>query len=99
MKNTEGFYLTTGGMNLGVHFCLTMCFLYHTTNVFEMPVFAPTEYLFENYKHLGKDKGEIYMEAMREIMSRVSGIPKSEASFLSKLEYLSMIKGKTIKNT
>ena len=65
--NTEGFHLTTGGMNLGIHFLLTMCFLYHTTNTYEMPIFAPTEFLYENYKHLGKDKAEIYMEAMREV--------------------------------
>lgn len=86
-------------MNLGIHFLLTMCFLYHTTNTYEMPIFAPTEFLYENYKHLGKDKAEIYMEAMREVMSNVSGLKKSNASFPSKLAYLSLIKGKIIKNT
>jgi len=98
--NTKGlFHLTTGCVNIGLHMILTMCYLYHSTFEYELPVFYPNDYLYNNFAHLGKEKGEIFMEAMKEIMSEVSCLPKSNTNFQNKLDYLSEIKGKKIKNT
>ncbi len=76
-----------------------MCFLYTNLELAELGVIKPTEYLFEKYNHLGKDKPEIFSEATRIILSRLSGLPLIEATQVDKLEYISRIKGKTIKNT
>ena len=76
-----------------------MCFLWVNFEYAELGVIKPTDYLFENYKHLGKDKASIYCEATRHIMSRLSGYPLVETSQEVKLEYMSLIKGKVIKNT
>ena len=95
----DTFQLAFGAINISIHCYLTLCFLYHRMDFTELPVIAPTEYLFENYKHLGHDKVEIYQEAVKAIYSEASGIKISKSSFQQKLNYLSEIKGKIVKNT
>ena len=95
----EKWNATTGIMNLGLHMFLTMTFFYTTADYFEMPVFTPNDYLYENFTHLGNNKAEIFMNAVKEVMSKVSGLKTSHSSFDQKLQYLSEIKGKKITNT
>ena len=42
---------------------------------------------------------KIMNEVTRKIMSEVSGLPMSDVNFPEKLEYMSLIKGKKVKNT
>lgn len=95
----NSFQFSVGVINLLLHVYLTLCFLYHRLEIIELPVIAPTESLYENYKHLGSTKAEIFQEVVKEIFSDVSGLKKSKASFEVKLNYLTEIQGKIIKNT
>ncbi len=78
---------------------ITMTVPYIVINTYSLPVFKPNEYLFKNWSSLGKDEAEIYAEALRKSMSEISGIPLSESSFETKLEYISHMKKKIVKNT
>ena len=88
IPNKNTFQVNSGVMNLFLHLVLTQCFAYHKLIIRELPVFAPNNYLFENFKHLGKEKSDIYKEAVKEIMSQAGGFKSSNASFLDKLNKL-----------
>lgn len=91
--------LATGGMSIAIHMFITMTFLKCNLDAYILPVFTPTEYLFEHYKHLGKDKVEIYSEAMRRIIGQIGNLPLINASFENKLDYMSQTKKRVVKNT
>jgi len=78
--DTNAFSIAVAAFNVGIHLSITMCNLYTNVEYAELGVIKPTEYLFENYKHLGKDKADIYKEATRHMMSRLSGFPLIETS-------------------
>lgn len=97
----DDFSLAAGAMKMVVHVLLTFCYLYFIDwKVYDLPVVRPNEYMFETYKNLGKDRPEVFCEVSRRIMSECSGLPlQDEMNFEKKLEYLSVLKGKEIKNT
>lgn len=98
---TDEFSISAGAMNMILHMTLTYCYLYiDDWRYIDLPVIVPNEYMFETYKHLGKDKPEIYTEVCRHIMSEISGLKlNDDMDFAKKMNYLSVLKGKTIKNT
>ena len=60
-----------------------------------MPVIRPTEYMYENYKHLGKEKWEIYAEVTRKIYSEIGGLKEWNQGYRESHRYgQSLIKGK-----
>jgi hypothetical protein len=87
----DSFQLALGSMNISLHCYLTLCFLYHKIEFVEMPIVTPTEFLYQNFAHLGRDKVEIFQE--------VSGYKTSKHSYDRKFAYLSDIKGENVKNT
>ena len=91
--------LSTGVLPMHFHLIYALCFLYIPVTFISLPIIEPTEYMYEHYADLGKEKWQIYMEVTRKIMSEVSGLPMSDVNFPEKLEYMSLIKGKKVKNT
>ena len=68
-------------------FIMQNCVTDFTCNVLELPPFSPNEYLFRNQASSGKEKWEIYAEAVRKIMTQASGIPTSETTQREKIKY------------
>ncbi len=95
----NSFSVATAGMNMFLNILLETSFFKINLTAHELPVFAPNDFLFENYKHLGKDKAEIYSEACRHIMSEISGFPLSNSTWDTKLQYITEIRRKKVKNT
>ena len=60
---------------------------YHNVKFLELPVLEPTEFMYENYKDLGKEKWMIYMNVTKRIMAEISGLRMSEKSFAEKIQY------------
>jgi hypothetical protein len=52
--------------------------LFNHAEMMELPPFIPNDYLFEKHKDKGTKKWEIYAWAVRDIMSKTSGIPKDD---------------------
>lgn len=96
---SEFWEISTGGMNILLHLIMTFTFIYNKMESYELPVIKPNEFMFKKYEALGKDKVEIYTNVVREIMSEVSGLNKINSGYEDKLNFLSEVKGKTIKNT
>ena len=99
IDHNEEFELATGALPMHLHMVYACCFLYLPVTFIDMPVIEPTEYMYEKYKEFGNEKWMVYMEVTRRIMSEVSGLKLSNVSFPEKLEYISAITGKKVKNT
>ena len=57
--------------------------------VYMMPVFTPNEHLFA--QHPGKEKWEVYRQAVREAMSECSGFPLNDHKFADIQAYWDMV--------
>ena len=64
----------------------------------ELPIIKPTEYMFNEWSHLGREKWEVYAEVTREIYSRAGQFEKTDKNFLDMLNYLSEINGEKVIN-
>jgi hypothetical protein len=48
---------------------------YQSATVYELPIFKPNQFLYDNFKSFGATDVEIYAEAVRWVMSEASGMP------------------------
>jgi hypothetical protein len=55
--------------------------------MYELPPFVPNDYLFKKFASPGKENWEIFAEAVRQVMSKASGVPTSDAHQLDKIKY------------
>ena len=99
IDHTDECILACGIVPMHFHMIYSCCFLWHYDTFLELPTIEPTDYMYENYKSFGKEKWQIYMEVTKRIMSEASGLEISEGSFDEKLNYISAIVGKKVKNT
>ena len=95
----SSFPVCAAAMDILLHITLSYTFLYTEMDAIELPVFAPNDFLYENYSYLGKDKSTIYAEAMRRVWSEILESPINDGTLDTKLEYKSKIKGKKVKDT
>lgn len=93
------FPIGTSAMDIPLHMALSFTFFYNEIDAFELPVFAPTDYLYKHFSHLGDSKYHIYKEAVRLVWSEIIQCPLNSGGLDMKLEYKSKIKGKLIKDT
>ena len=56
---------------------------YFRVNIYlcQLPVIKPTEYMWEHYSELGKEKWEIYAEVTRKIMCEIGGLKPSSKTY------------------
>lgn len=68
-------------------FIMQSCVTDFTCTVQELPPFIPNDYLFKKFESTGKEKWEIYADAVRHAMSKASGLPLTELSQKDKIGY------------
>ena len=91
--------LATGALPMHWHMVLVTCYLWNNVTFLDLPIVKPTEYMFQNYGKKDEEKWATYMNVTKSIMAECAGLKESHESFEEKLEYLSIIKGKKVKNT
>lgn len=91
--------LAHSGMGVLPHMIMTVLLPAVNVTSLVLPVIQPTDYMFTKYSNLGVDKPEIYTNVARHIMSEVSGLKLINANYEQKLNYMSTVKGKIIKDT
>ena len=52
-----------------------------------MPVIRPTEFMFQNYSNLGKEKWEIYAEVVRKIYCEIGWFKESNLGYRDAMIY------------
>ena len=53
----------------------------------ELPVIRPTEFMFENYKHLDTEKWEVFAEVVRKIYSELGNLKESTFGLRDEKKY------------
>ena len=65
-----------------------------SVEMFEMPVFEPNEYFWQNHLQPGEEKWQAYARVVRDIMADQGGLEKLETTMEDKFEYKALFKGK-----
>lgn len=99
-KNNS-FDTSTGSTDLGAHFVIFLCFLYHTYEIIDLPVIEPNDFMMRDLNNDSDNdkKVEIFMETTRSIMSEIGNFEKSEKGVRDNFEYSNIIDNKHSKNT
>jgi len=97
-KDSEAI-LSFSTINLFHHSMISFSYLYHVLKFEEIPVINPTDFMFENYSHLGKEKWQIYAEVVRSMYCEIAGFKKTEKSYEDLLEYMTQINKRRVVNT
>jgi lysophosphatidylcholine acyltransferase/lyso-PAF acetyltransferase len=93
--NVKDCQLGCGSSDVMTNFLRDLSTLYSNIEYIELPIMTPNEYMFNNFKHLGKEKWEIYAEVAREIMCTLGRLKKSNAGIRDRFRYNSCLKEKT----
>ena len=65
----------------------SLCYLRHKIFFVDLPVIKPTNFMWENYNHLGKEKWEVFAEVTRKILCEISGLKPSNKNYRDSLKY------------
>ena len=67
----------------------------YSCDIQELPPFKPNDFMFEKFADKGNSKAEIFAWAVRDVVSKVSGLPKADQQARDKAIYKNFITGKT----
>lgn len=97
--DTAEYQISAGASNAMINYIRGMTQLYTSIDYFELPVIKPTEYMFEKYKDLGKEKWEIYANVVRNIYAEVGEFELVNYGLRdSNTYYYSILKGEYVGN-
>ena len=75
-------YSSAAGVSSTVfNFFRSLAYFYHKIYLCELPVIKPTDYMWEHYSNLGKEKWEVFAEVTRKIMCEVGKLEPSNKTF------------------
>ena len=83
----SNYHLSIGAGSAVLSYIKNFCHFIETLYMIEMPIIKPTEYMFENNKHLGKEKWEIYAEVVRKIFSEIGNLKESTFGLRDEKKY------------
>ena len=99
IDQTQECTLSTGALPMHWHMVLVSCYLWNYVTFLDLPIVEPTDFMYKNHGKSGEEKWQTYMNVTKSIMAECSGLKEAEDSFDEKLDYLTQIKGKKVKNT
>ena len=83
----SNYHLSIGAGAAVMSYIKNFCHFRESLYVIEMPVIKPTEYMYEKYKHLVKEKWEIYAEVVRKIYSEIGNLKESSLGLRDEKKY------------
>lgn len=81
-------------MHIYIYYTMQLQAVISKVICYEMPVFTPNEYFWENHWDGKQDKVGLFADTMREIMAEVGGYKLSDSTVDDKLEFKKILKGK-----
>jgi len=95
INQSDKHHLASGCQDMLLNALKFFCYFKVDMHYINMPVIRPTEYMFENYKNLGKEKWEIFAEVTRKIYSEIGGLEECDQGYRESHKYgQALIKGK-----
>ena len=74
-------HIACGVQNIFFHTMKIMTYPLVEMGYFDLPVIRPTEFMFQRYANLGKNKWEIFAEVTRKIYCEIGGFQESNYGF------------------
>jgi lysophosphatidylcholine acyltransferase/lyso-PAF acetyltransferase len=71
----------------GFNYFRSLCYFGCKMYLCELPVIKPTEFMWQNFSHLGTEKWEIFAEVTRKIMCEISKLKPSNKTFRDSKNY------------
>ena len=71
----------------GFNYFRSLCYFGCKMYLCELPVIKPTEFMWQNFSHLGTEKWEIFAEVTRKIMCEISRLKPSNKTFRDSKNY------------
>ena len=81
LEDNLNYSVAIGVGSAGFNYYRSLCYFGCKMNVYELPVIKPTDFMWENYSDLGKEKWEIFAEVTRKIMCEISGLKSSNKTY------------------
>ena len=85
------FHLCTGVTHLFFHVMRSFCYFTNKLYFCELPIIKPTPYMYENYKHFGKEKWEIYMNVVHHMYLEIGKFKETNIGLREKNEYYEIL--------
>lgn len=79
--------IAVGVSSTGYNYLRSLCYFGARLRLVELPVIKPTEFMWNNYSDLGKEKWEIFAEVTRKIMCEISGLQPSNKNYRDSKKY------------
>ena len=83
----SSYHLSIGAGAAVLSYIKNFCHSIETLYIIEMPIIRPTEFMFKNYSHLGKEKWEIFAEVTRKIYSEIGNLEESSFGLRDEKKY------------
>ena len=80
-------HIAIGSQDIVFNTLKYLCFLTENLYYVNMPIIKPTEFMFQNYSNLGKEKWEVYAEVVRKIYCEVGGFKESNLGYRDSRNY------------
>ena len=87
INQESNYHLSVGASTVVMSYIKNFCHFVESLYIIEMPVIRPTAYMYEKYKHLGKEKWEIYAEVVRKIYSELGNLEESNFGLRDEKKY------------
>lgn len=87
INQDDKYHLVCGGGSAVTSYIKNFCHGFNFLYVSEMPVIRPTEYMFEKYGYLSKEKWEVYAEVVKLIYCEIGGFQGSLMGFRDMKKY------------
>ena len=92
--HSDDYHVSIGAANVVMSSLRSLAYFNINMYFVDLPVINPTDYMFEKYKSLGKEKWEIFAEVTRRIICEVGGFEMSDKNFRDQKKYVkAMITG------
>ena len=83
----SSYHLSIGAGAAVLSYIKNFCHSIETLYIIEMPIIRPTEFMFKNYSHLGKEKWEVFAEVTRKIYSEIGNLEESSCVLRDEKKY------------
>ena len=88
----DEFHLAIGASSVVTNYMRMYAYFRHRVYfVSDLPVVQPTDYMWENWSHLGKEKWEIYAEVVRSMLSEIGNLKLSDKNYRDEKRYIDAI--------
>ena len=99
IDKTAPFHLCSNVTNLFLHVLRCFCCFSNRMYYCQLPIIKPTQYMIDNYSHLGKEKWEVYASVVKHMYAEIGGFKLSDLGHRDKDEYYEILESHIYKGT